>query len=180
MESVVVDQWNVMGIFINLWFVDCGLYSAGYCTFYCMYMIRKQTVGVILFHYEITQKYIFIRTCTFARNIWDFLQHATENVSICCPCYHKPLKWFSYQLYIPLYNRTSSNYTWSCSGFFFFVTLSLWLLLAFMKKLRVDWILGMITNTQFRILCQLFFMGVKLGLSYWGHNIDWHNWRTGS
>jgi len=45
-----------MGVLVNLWFVDCGLYSAGCCSFYCMYMICKQTVGVILFHYEITQK----------------------------------------------------------------------------------------------------------------------------
>jgi hypothetical protein len=68
-----------------------------------MYTIRKQTVGVIVFHYEITQKYILIRTYTFAWNIWYFLQHAAENVSICCPYYRKPLKLFSYQLYIPLY-----------------------------------------------------------------------------
>lgn len=81
-----------MGVLVNLRFVDYGLYSGGYCSLYCMCMIRMQTVGVILFHYEITQKYIFIRTYTFAWNIWDFFQHATENVSICCPCYHKPLK----------------------------------------------------------------------------------------
>lgn len=105
----------------------------------------------------------FIRTDTFAWNNWDFLHHATENIK------SNLSKWFSYQLFIPLYKWTSSNYTWNCS----FFGVSLHLTTGIHQEIKSRSNSGNDYQHPVQNILPFSFNGCETSSVTLGHNIDW-------